>query len=163
MRRDFGKPHRTACRARWPKIALSATACGSGVTKLTLGSPWQLQSDEEDFTHSANASVEVGDPVALARYLDPRLRTLRDDQRLRLPRMRIGRANVTITVVAQSGRIRSIVISLRRTGIKSRAAIDSARRAARRQHRGTSRPMSPRTTRPGARGEGTPRSVAVGK
>jgi hypothetical protein len=115
MTRQFGKPRRTACRARWAKLALSATACASGrVTKVTLGAPWRLEGDEEDFAHSGNASVEVGDAVALARYLDPRLRTLRDNERFRLPRMHIGSANVTITVVARGERIRAIEISLRR-------------------------------------------------
>jgi hypothetical protein len=111
----FGRPRRTACRARWRKLALSATACASGrVTKLTLGAPWRLQGDDEDFAHSSNAEAEVGDDVALARYLDPRLRTLRDNRRLRLPRMHIGSANVTVTVVARDGRIRAIIIALRR-------------------------------------------------
>jgi hypothetical protein len=109
------QPRRTACRARWAKLALSATACPSGrVTKLTLGAPWRLEGDEEDFAHSSNARVEVDGAVALARYLDPRLRRLRANRRLRLPRMHIGSANVTITVVARGGRIRAIVISLRR-------------------------------------------------
>jgi hypothetical protein len=85
------------------------------VTKLTLGSPWRLAGDEEDFAHSGNASVEVGDAVALARYLDPRLRKLRDNQHFRLPPMHIGRANITtITVLTRGGRIRAIEISLRR-------------------------------------------------
>jgi hypothetical protein len=115
MTKQFGKPRRTACRARWAQLALSAAACASGrVTKLTLGSPWRLEGDEEDFAHSSNPSVEVGDSVALARYLDPRLRKLRDNQRFRLPRMHIGSANVTITVVAHGGRIRAIEIFLRR-------------------------------------------------
>ncbi|MEA2130976.1 MAG: hypothetical protein QOJ85_3867 [Solirubrobacteraceae bacterium] len=116
MTKQFGKPRRTACRARWAKLALSATACASGrVTKLTLGSPWRLAGDEEDFAHSGNASVEVGDAVALARYLDPRLRKLRDNQHFRLPPMHIGRANITtITVLTRGGRIRAIEISLRR-------------------------------------------------
>jgi hypothetical protein len=115
MTRQFGKPRRAACRARWAKLALSATACASGrVTKVTLGAPWRLEGDEEDCAHSGNASVEVGDAVALARYLDPRLRTLRDNERFRLPRMHIGSANVTITVVARGERIRAIEISLRR-------------------------------------------------
>jgi hypothetical protein len=115
MTGDFGTPRRTACRARWAKIALTATACASGrVTKLTLGSPWRLEVDEEDFAHSTNASVEVGDTVALARYLDPRLRKLRDNHGLRLPRMHIGSANAAITVVARGGRIRTIEIGLRR-------------------------------------------------
>jgi hypothetical protein len=115
MTKQFGKPRRTTCRARWTKLALSAAACASGrVTRLTLGSPWRLESDEEDFAHSGNASIEVGDPVALGRYLDPRLRKLRDNQRFRLPRMHIGSANVTITVVTRGGRIRAIEISLRR-------------------------------------------------
>jgi hypothetical protein len=112
MTKQFGKPRRTACRARWAELALSATACASGrVTKLTLASPWRLEGDEEDFAHSSNAPVEVGDAVALARYLDPRLRRLRDNQRFRLPRMHIGTANVTITVVAHGVRIRAIEIS----------------------------------------------------
>jgi hypothetical protein len=116
MTKQFGKPRRTACRARWAQLALSAAACASGrVTKLTLGSPWRLAGDEEDFAHSGNASVEVGDAVALARYLDPRLRQLRDNQHFRLPRMHIGRANVTtITVLTRGGRICAIEISLRR-------------------------------------------------
>jgi hypothetical protein len=110
----FGKPRRAGCAARWKRYELTAKACGGGrVTSMTLGAPWQLESDFEDVVHSINANVRVGDDAALASALDPRLKALRADGRLRLPMPRIGTARVTVRVITRGGRITAIMLKLR--------------------------------------------------
>ena len=109
----FGRARRTGCRARWPRVALSAVACRPGiVTKLVLGPPWQMLPDEGDLPHLGNASARVGDDVALAAYLDPRLRGLRPDGRFRMSRTRIGDADVTVEVVTRGARLKAIEIDV---------------------------------------------------
>jgi hypothetical protein len=115
LKAAFGKPRRTHCGARWAKLALKATVCASGVVrKLTLGTPWQLFRDTElgDRKGVGNAEVLVGDTVELAHYLDPRLATLGPNQRLRLSKLRIGKADVTTTVVTHDGHITAIEIAI---------------------------------------------------
>jgi hypothetical protein len=58
--------------------------------------------------------VEIGDAVPLAHYLDARLAKLPTDGRLRLRRMRIGSARVTISVVTRSDHITAIEIAIPR-------------------------------------------------
>jgi hypothetical protein len=114
LTKAFGTPTRTGCSARWKRYQVTAKACGGGrVTSITLGAPWQLESDSEDIVHSINANVRVGDPVALARALDPRLKALRANGRLRLPMPRIGTAQVTVHVLTRGGRISAITLNVR--------------------------------------------------
>jgi hypothetical protein len=114
LTKAFGKPRRTGCSARWMRYGLTAKACGGGrVTSITLAAPWLLVSDSEDVAHNINASVRIGDDIALASALDPRLARLRPDGRLRLPMPRIGTAQVTVHAVTRGGRITAITIKLR--------------------------------------------------
>jgi hypothetical protein len=110
----FGAPKRSGCTARWKRYGLTARACGGGrITSITLGAPWLLQGDSEDTEHSSNASVRVGDDIALASALDPRLKALRANGRVRLPMPRIGTAQVTVHVVTRNSRISAITLKLR--------------------------------------------------
>jgi hypothetical protein len=116
LRKEFGAPRRTHCRARWAKLSLTATACASGtVTKLTLGAPWRLSRDTElgDPRDVGNAHVLVGDTIELAHYLDPQLAKLGPNQRLRLSKLRIGKADVTTTVVTRNARITTFEVAIK--------------------------------------------------
>lgn len=108
----FGTPRRARCTARWKRHALTAKACGGGrVSSIVLGAPWVLEGDTE--IESSNANVRIGDDIALASALDPRLKALRRNGRLRLPMPRIGTAQITVHVLTRGGRITAITLKLR--------------------------------------------------
>jgi hypothetical protein len=114
LTKAFGKPTRAGCTARWGRYQLTAKACGSGrVTSIALGARWQLEADSEDVVRSINANVRVGDDIALASALDPRLKGLRANGRLRLPMPQIGTAQVIVHVVTRGGRITAITLKVR--------------------------------------------------
>jgi hypothetical protein len=130
VREQFGKPStvkRSAlgtCTARWGKVGLIATAhggatcaaAGTRVSALELTGPWELahpESDDEDFADSAAQPARVGDAIALAGYLDPRLKRLPADGRLRIARYRIASTTATVTAVTRQGRLRALAITLR--------------------------------------------------
>jgi hypothetical protein len=114
LRRAFGSSRRNGCQDRWPRLGLTATACRGLVTKLTLRGPWLLAPDEEAPVETVGPEARIGDAVPLAHYLDARLAKLPEDGRLRLPRMRIGAARVTVSVVTRSDHITAIEIAMRR-------------------------------------------------
>jgi hypothetical protein len=112
LTREFGRPARTRCGARWARLGLTATACASGrVTKLTVTGPWRLYFEGSDIP---NAPVQPGDPIALAAYLDPRLAGLPADGPLRLATMSIGTAEVTASITTRAGSIRAFALDIRR-------------------------------------------------
>jgi hypothetical protein len=114
LREAFGTSRRNGCQDRWRRVGLTATACHGRVTKLTLRGPWLLTPDSEAPVETVGPEVEIGDAVPLARYLDARLAKLPADGRLRLPRMRIGKARVTVSVVTRNDHITAIEIAIRR-------------------------------------------------
>jgi hypothetical protein len=83
------------------------------VTKLTLHAPWLMLHDSEDFARTSAPAVRVGDSVALARYLDPRLRRLKAHQRFLMTRLWIGRVRAAVEVVTRRAGITAIEIRLR--------------------------------------------------
>jgi hypothetical protein len=74
---------------------------------------WQLSIEDDDAVALANPPAEVGDRVELARYLDPQLAGLTADERFVLAKLRIGTADVTITVVTRGGRITGVKLAIR--------------------------------------------------
>ena len=130
VRRDFGKPSsavaaRGECTARWPRLRLAAIAklgpasgCFSPdtrVLRMVLGAGWQLaQADESDggFARIVAPSARVGDPVDVARYLDPRLRGVRAGMSVGLDPVAISTTTVTPMVRVVGDRIGRIELVL---------------------------------------------------
>ncbi|MDA0181965.1 hypothetical protein OJ997_16800 [Solirubrobacter phytolaccae] len=114
LREGLGTPRRAGCEARWPRLGLTARACGGRVTRLTLtGARWRLEGDAEADAFVTGQEVLIGDSVPLARYLDARLAKLPTHGRLRLPPMRIGRVRVAVSVVTRADHIVAIDFAIR--------------------------------------------------
>jgi len=116
LRAGFGTTRRRGCRHEWPRFGISARACRGDVSRLTLtGSAWRLEGDPEQDRdrYTRGQPVLIGDPVPLARYLDARLAKLPSAGQLRLPRMRIGKTLVTVTVLTRDDRIHAVEITFK--------------------------------------------------